>query len=448
MHQGCHFLIFFKMNLRILISGFGLLLFIGCTPEIDAEEQSLGDVDPTRFVAIGTSSTAGYADDALHPDGQENSFVQILATQLSLIQDVAFDSPLVGIGSVGTNLNGDSKLELGYKTDCKSVTSLSPVRTAASGDASIFGSNIYASNAFENMGVPGLSALDANTATYTNPFFARFAVNQTTSSVLQDAAVQNPTFFSVMIGDEDILDFAMRGGVGTTIPPANGAPSIGFDGSLNEVVQTLKANGANGVIGNIPDVLSFPYFTTIPYNGLDLDAENATTLNSVFNPLGISFVEGDNAFTVDDPSEPFGVRKMVEGELILLSIPLDSVKCNGMGSIVPIPDEYFLSLDEIDIINTAASAYNSAITSTAQMNNLALADVNGLYASLKTGIVYDGVSMDAEFVTGGFYSLDGRNLNPIGQALLANEFIKAINDKYNSKIPWADVTKYHGVIFP
>jgi len=56
--------------------------------------------------------------------------------------------------------------------------------------------------------------------------------------------------------------------------------------------------------------------------------------------------------------------------------------------------------------------------------------------------------MDAEFVTGGFYSLDGRNLNPIGQALLANEFIKAINDKYNSKIPWADVTKYHGVIFP
>ncbi|MDX2362012.1 MAG: hypothetical protein QNK23_14475 [Crocinitomicaceae bacterium] len=444
------------MNLRTLISGFGLLLFIGCTPEIDAEEQSLGDVDPTIFVAIGTSSTAGYADDALYSDGQENSFAQILATQISLIQEIAFDSPMVGAGSVGTNLNGDSKLELGYKTDCNNETSLSPVRTATSGDASIFATNIYGSNAFENMGVPGLSSLDVNTAGFGNPtmgagnyspYYARFASNQN-ASVLQDAVNQNPTFYTVLLGDEDILAHALSGGTTNPIPPANGAAGTGFDGSLNEVVQSLGANGAKGAIGNIPAILSFPYFTTIPYNGLNLESDNMTSLNNLYDPVGITFELGDNPFIVSDVTMPFGVRMMQEGELLLLSVPLDSVKCFGMGSVVPIPEKYFLSLDEIGIINSAISAYNSVIQTTAQMNNIALVDVNALYASLKTGIVYDGVSMDAEFVTGGFYSLDGRNLNPIGQALLANEFIKAINDKYNAKIPWADVTKFQGVVFP
>jgi hypothetical protein len=79
---------------------------------------------------------------------------------------------------------------------------------------------------------------------------------------------------------------------------------------------------------------------------------------------------------------------------------------------------------------------------------LALARADDLIRELKTGILYNGISMDAEFVTGGAFSLDGRNLNPIGQALLANKFITAINTQFNANIPLADVTKYHGVLFP
>jgi len=32
--------------------------------------------------------------------------------------------------------------------------------------------------------------------------------------------------------------------------------------------------------------------------------------------------------------------------------------------------------------------------------------------------------------------------------LFANLFIEAMNKKYNAKIPYADATKYNGVIFP
>jgi hypothetical protein len=51
-------------------------------------------------------------------------------------------------------------------------------------------------------------------------------------------------------------------------------------------------------------------------------------------------------------------------------------------------------------------------------------------------------------VSGGAYSLDGLNLTPRGNALLANEFIKAINRTYKSSIPEIIATKYSGVIFP
>jgi len=64
------------------------------------------------------------------------------------------------------------------------------------------------------------------------------------------------------------------------------------------------------------------------------------------------------------------------------------------------------------------------------------------------GIVYDGVALNTQFVTGGSFSLDGIHLNPIGNALLANEFIKSINSFFGATIPQVDATKYRGVVFP
>jgi len=51
-------------------------------------------------------------------------------------------------------------------------------------------------------------------------------------------------------------------------------------------------------------------------------------------------------------------------------------------------------------------------------------------------------------VAGGAFSLDGVHLTPLGNALLANSFIKAINSKYGSTIPQVDATRYKGVAFP
>ena len=70
------------------------------------------------------------------------------------------------------------------------------------------------------------------------------------------------------------------------------------------------------------------------------------------------------------------------------------------------------------------------------------------YESVNNGITYNGSPLNFSFVSGGTFSLDGINLTGRGNALLCNEFIKAINKKYNAQIPRANALEYDAVLFP
>jgi hypothetical protein len=444
-----------KLKFALVIST--ALAFASCKPKLDANTPEKCNMDPTRFVSVGGSTTAGFADGALYAEGQENSIGNILATQFQLVGGGSFLQPLLSSSSVGIGITGKSKSILGYKTDCTGTTSLSPIPFSAfGGDVDALGTNIYASP-FNNMGVPGMTATEmflpgfgnpANGVGNYNQFFSRMASNPTTSSVLSDAMAANPTFFSLYTGEQDILDYALNGGGSATITPVNGAAGVGFDGSITTAVTTLTANGAKGVIGNVPDVTLYPFFNTIPYNGLKLDAATAQLLSNALGQQGMSFAEGNNAFVIQDNSLPLGARQIKAGEYILLSIPLDSVKCNKMGSLIPIPEKYILTLEEVANIKAAMNSYNAVISQVASTYGLALADVNTFLKSVKTGVVFNGIALNANFVSGGTFSLDGIHLNPIGNAMVSNVFIKAINQTFGSTIPQVDATKYRGVKFP
>ncbi|MFT6244812.1 MAG: hypothetical protein ACJA0U_001661 [Salibacteraceae bacterium] len=440
-----------KMN-RYIVFLAVVIIASSCKPKTIAVPAVLGDVDATSTVAIGGNSFAGYSDDALHPEGQEYSIPSIVLDRMEgSNQFNPFTLPYLSSSSNGINLNGDSKLILGYKTDCNNETSLSPIRKAVSGNLNDLNNWVYGTEGpFYNLSIPNLKLQDLNNVGFGNPangignynpWFSRIARDQANSSILSDALALDPTFLFLSIGQDDVTDFAKSGATGPALPS-----SIDFFNDLQEVATTFP--NTQGVISIIPNVLLTPYFNTIPYNGLFLEADQAVTINNVFNPIGLFFNVGDNGFLIEDLSEPFGVRKMVEGELVLLSIPLDSVKCSGMGSIVPIPDRYILTLDEITALNQTLFQYNNEISSYAATYNYALADVAATYISLEAGVIYNGVSTSTEFVSGGAFSMDGLNLNPIGNALLANQYIKAINDKYNARIPLAPVTNYPGVYFP
>jgi hypothetical protein len=114
----------------------------------------------------------------------------------------------------------------------------------------------------------------------------------------------------------------------------------------------------------------------------------------------------------------------------------------------PIPSQYVLTDSEILSIQSAVASYNVKIKSLAESRGLAYVDVNNFMALVKKGISYNGVTVNATFASGGAFSLDGVHLTPRGNALLANEFIKAINTTYGSSIPQVNVSKYEGVVFP
>lgn len=429
-----------------LLIGIGTLTLSSCKPKYKTPETSAGEINTTRFVMIGGSHTAGYMDDALYYDGQQYSIANLLNMQLQKVGAGAFYQPYMPANSVGVSGSGMSRFKLGYKTDCLGVTSLSPVRLASSGDVSALGTNVYnASQPFGNFGVPGMTVTAVNVSSYgsANPFFGRMSSSGSTS-VLADATATDPTCFALFLGIEDMLPYVQSGAKNGSM-----TNTATFSAAYEQIVISLTSNGAKGVVSLIPDITETPYFTTIPYNGLNLTADKATALNNIYNPIGISFQEGPNAFMIEDPAAgAFGVRHMVSGELLLLSTPLDSVKCNSMGSVFPFRTEYVLTLDELAVIRNQIAEYNAVITTIAQNYNLALAKPNEIVDKLQTGIVYNGVTLSAKFVSGGAFSLDGIHFNPRGNAIIANEFIRALNAKYNAKIPAVNAVNYPSVIFP
>ena len=114
----------------------------------------------------------------------------------------------------------------------------------------------------------------------------------------------------------------------------------------------------------------------------------------------------------------------------------------------PIPSQYVLTMDEVYKIQTTTVVYNQIIQGLATTFKLGLVDMNTKLVELQKGIVWDGVKMNAKFITGGAFSLDGVHLNPRGCAMAANYFIDAINKQYGSTIPQTNITNYPGVIFP
>jgi len=110
---------------------------------------------------------------------------------------------------------------------------------------------------------------------------------------------------------------------------------------------------------------------------------------------------------------------MKPGELVLMTVPQDSMKCYGMGIInslthypFPIPKQYFLSLNDVSQLQSATIAYNQIIVALAANFKLGVVDMNTKLTQLQKGIVWNGITLNTTFVTGGVFSLDGIHLNP------------------------------------
>lgn len=486
---------------------FGLIL-VSCTDdeintpgtgEPEPVVYSSGSADFSKYVSLGNSLTAGYSDNALFIDGQEASFPNMLAGSFSEAGGGDFTIPFMSDNLGGATLSGQPFLGNRLFLD---FSSGSPTPTPVSGQGSTEIGNKL-SGPFNNMGVPGAKSFHLVAPGYgnvqgvalglANPYYARFA-SSGTSSVLADAISQNPTFFTLWIGNNDVLGFATSGGsgvdqLGNLDPTTYGSNDITDPNVLasvyNSILQALTANGAKGAIANIPDVTTIPYFTTVPHNPVPLDAATAGLLNGAYaayngglaqlQSLGfisaeelakrtIRFAAGaGNAVVIIDedltdltPYNPglINMRQATAEDLLVftsqtiigtLANPQDPTSINGVA--VPLADKWVLTPEEQEAVKTATTAYNQIIEGLAQSYGLAFVDANAYLSTIyTTGVpLADGSVVSARYGTGGGFSLDGVHPSPRGYALLANLFINAIESKYGADLPAVNPLAYKGL---
>ncbi|NOR86927.1 MAG: G-D-S-L family lipolytic protein [Bacteroidales bacterium] len=480
------------MKLKYIVLILVTVGLFSCKPEInDGFVPSNGSADFSKYIALGNSLTAGYADGALYHSSQEAAYVNILAQQLQEVGGSEFIQPTVN--SEQGVLPG--KLKLAAVNG-----NLSPVPAE---DGELEGFYPPISYPVNNLGVPGAKVghllapgygnIENLAAGLANPYYIRFATEPNTS-VIEQALSQSPTFFSLWIGNNDVLGYASTGGVGDIITPI-----ADFTTYYHGLAQALASTGAKGVLANIPGITSAAYFNTVPPNALVISSGLADSMNfgmllleAQLNGIlamaglddysyGINFTAGANAFLIQDNDFPykdllnaiadtttnpatklllhrvqFRQMNIAAGELLILLTPQDSLAM-GMGSFMEtggtllpfgIPDGYVLDHNEITQVNTAILAFNSIIKDVADQYDWAFVDVNSKFNEMQDGVVYDGISLDATYVTGGIFSLDGIHLTPRGNASVSNFFIDAINLKYNAKISHVNIGNYNGVEYP
>jgi hypothetical protein len=259
----------------------------------------------------------------------------------------------------------------------------------------------------------------------------------------------------------------------------------------------MTNSSAKGVVSTIPNVTTIPFFYTIKWNAIPLDATTAgavtASLANNYNAFlagmkqagvltaaevtarTLTYVAGQNPILITDETltdltpymaGPYAgllpyakARQTTSTDLIPLTtggILGTTVNNNPQmvnGVTVPLIDKYVLIPSETTAILTATAGYNSTINSVAAAfsTRIAVADVNAAFANFVTSQIIgaDGVFITPTFTppTGAF-SEDGVHPNSRGYAYLANIFIDAINAKFSATVPHASLADYKSVGLP
>ncbi|MEL4308972.1 G-D-S-L family lipolytic protein [Joostella sp. CR20] len=477
---------------KLLYISLATVALTSCQPEFNdsVDEQgfySNGDADFSTFVAVGNSLTAGYADGALYLNGQQNSFPSMLSTQFKHVGGGDFTQPLVNDNLGGLLASGNQITDNRRVIRLGADGSTTPVILEGTPTTDIVNT---LEGPFNNMGVPGSKIFHlvangygniGNFPAAANPYFVRMA-STPDASVIEDAVSQSPTFFSLWIGNNDILSFATSGGVGVDQsgnldPTTYGANDITdpnvFASVYNTLLTALTSGGAKGIVANIPNVTTIPFFTTVPYNAIPLDAQTASVLNQAYAQYNggllqaqsfglitaeevaqrtIQFSAGQNAVVIldEDLTDLTGInagltnmRQATAEDLLplttssILGTLADASNPQSIiGVAVPLTDAQALTATEIEMVTNAQTAYNTSIKALATQYDLAFIDVEAIMNQLANGgISFDGGTITNTFATGGAFSLDGVHPTQRGYAVIANEMINIINEKYNATIP-------------
>ncbi len=437
------------LNLLPIIFVF-LLAFVFYACEEFSEvgnPPSLGKVDFSRIVAIGNSLTAGFQDGALFEGAQQYSYPNLIVKQINSIGGNAnFVQPLISEPGIGTRLY------------LRSLSPLSLQQQLVTGAPK----NSNHPAPFNNLAVPGAILYDvfdttdfaAKSVARGNPFFQIVLRSKAFGpTMFHQAKALNPTFVIFWMGNNDVLGYASSGGTKGTDPTGKlPTPDVIFQLLFRQAIDSLlRINTTVKIaVANIPDVTVIPFFTTIPWFIVD-PTTGQPVLDQQGRPIPLIGIKG---------GQP---AQLGPGDLVLLTASSLIATGYGLPNVPPfnqlpnagkpLPDEYVLDANEVAVARSAIQKFNliidTVVTNPARAGRVVRVDIYSKLNDVKAhGLEIAGFKFTTDYITGGLFSLDGVHPSSRGHGIVANEFIKAINSKFGTNIPYVDVMSLPGIQLP
>jgi len=411
-----------------------------------------GSADFTKFVALGDSYGAGVESSSLNERHQPWSWPAVIARQVGLnlcpanaaISDPCFAQPLVSYPGIGPEMV---------------LTSLAPTIGTAAGQGQPL--MLTFGRPYNNLSIPGatvgallqLTGGEPQQAGEPTPVtFGRFILRNLGGTAVDQAIAQHPTFITVWIGGNDFLGSVISGTDQGMTSAADFRTR--YEAMLDRLIQGAPQAGI--VVGTLPQSpFAAPIVATIPPFIVDPATRQPVLVNG--QPVYYLYDAGNGQ-----------VAQLPPGSAVLL--PAQTLLGSGYGfppvppfnalpnAGKPLPANAVLTPTELANIIARIAEYNAAITTAASARNIAVADIRGLYDRVAVnpltgvgGMQLGPIRVSSAYITGGFFSLDGFHLTDLGYLLFANEYIKAINNAYDTEIPLASITQLfanNGAFFP
>ncbi|MCM4166747.1 G-D-S-L family lipolytic protein [Arenibacter sp. H213] len=444
-------------NIKYVLLSAILIGFTACSDDdsndvviVPVPELTTGELDLTTYVAVGASFTAGYSDNALFKAAQEKSFPNILSQQFAQGGGGAFTQPLMndnyGGLAVGGNRIFGPRLVFGGKTPVPIESLIGPITVST---------DIAMNNPtgpFNNLGVPGAKSFHllapgygnlANFPAAANPYFVRMTGTTPNASVLELAMAQNPTFFTLSdVGGNDVLGYAVSGGE-SDISADNYnpiTPPAVFGGSFTALVDGLTANGAKGVVTNVPYITSLPHFTTVPHKPLNPTnpdfGPQIPLLNSIFGALNQIYE------AVQQPNRKVVFSETAASAVVIRDETLADISLQIEGALNNSPTfpafiaQFGLPAQAAPLVaNLLGTAYGQ--TRQATSGDLLVLPSSSIIGTVNTGSVAALMSMGLSQQLAGQFSIEGITF-PLADKWVVlpseQDEIKAATDAYNATI--------------
>ena len=363
------------------------------------------------YVALGNSITAGYQSGGINDSTQRQSYAFLLAGQMgtqyhyAALAKPGCPGPIANT-QTGARVGGGGPLACAFRIS-SSVTDI-----------------------LNNVAVPGARVLDpSSSSTVASNALTTFILGG--KSQAQRALDARPTFVSIWIGNNDVLE---AGASGIIVPMAGVSPGIvstqaQFQTSYDAMITQLVDSEPNlkGVLIGVVQVAGIP-----------LMQSGALIASSAAIQAGISQAAGQ---TVTIHPNCTGSASLVSVPQLIPLIrsgahpPL--ISCQP--GVVPgtlVGDLFVLDATEQATLGAAIAAYNAYIQTKAAAIGFGYYDPNVSFAALKAaGAIPPFPNLASTNQTfGTYFSLDGVHPSAAAHKLIANELIGVINVKYGTSV--------------